>query len=158
ASLFPTPVMPTFTGGSNWLQVDVSRLPRTDQVLVGQAAMTSGMAGSPVGDMKTVTYYMAAGANMPQILSTQTADGSRGKGLLRREMLRASHAAASATTSSTSTNNTLPEPLAPEVVGVTFEYSNGSNYQLTWDSRQQFGLPKAVRISVTFLAGKMDPT
>jgi hypothetical protein len=50
------------------------------------------------------------------------------------------------------------EPLAPEVVSIGFRYFDGQSWQQSWDSRQRVGLPKAVEIEVSFLAGSHDVT
>jgi hypothetical protein len=155
--LYPPPVLPMFVGGPNWLQVDVSLLPRGDQMAMAQMAQSMPTSGNVVSDTKTVTYFMAAAEGLPAVVATRLADGSRGKGLLRREALRALNAAASSgTTASSSTGMASPEPLAPEVVGLEFQYSDGAALYSTWDSRQHNSLPKAVVIKVSFLAGKMD--
>ncbi len=154
--MYSTPIMPGLFGGPNWLQVDVSRLPRADEMLLAQG-QNSSPGGSQASDVKTVTYYMAAGPGMPQALATSVAGGGSGKGLLRREVLRASSVAATSGGSSSSAAAAPPEALAPEVARIELQYSNGSNYQSTWDSRQQYGLPKAVKIRVSFLADALEP-
>jgi hypothetical protein len=156
--LFPVPMMPTFIGTANSLQIDVSTLPRSDQVMLSQGAQSTGMGGAMLSDMKTVSYYMTGGANMPQIMSSPTAQGGTGQGLLRREVPRASNVAAGANAGSSSGNLALPEPLAPEVIDIAFQYSDGVNLYPTWDSRQHNSLPKLVKITVTFLAGNMNPS
>jgi hypothetical protein len=155
---FPTPMMPAFIGMNNSLQMDVSMLPRSDQVAMQAGMSSTGMGGTVLADMKTVSYYMTGGANMPQIMSTPTAQGGTGKGLLRREVPRATSLAASANAGSSASNQALPEPLAPEVVDIEFQYSDGVNQYPTWDSRQHNSLPKLVRITVTLLANKLDPS
>jgi hypothetical protein len=156
--LYPTPMMPTFVGTGNSLQMDVSTLPRIDQVMLSQGSQSTGTGGASLSDMKTVSYYMTGGANMPQIMSSPTAQGGPGKGLLRREVPRASNVAAGSNAGSSSGSLSLPEPLAPEVVNIEFQYSDGSTMYPTWDSRQHNSLPKLVKITVTFLANTVDPT
>jgi hypothetical protein len=157
AMFFPAPMMPAFVGGPNWVQVDVSRLPRSDQVLLSQGTQSTGTSGTLLSDMKTVSYYMTGGANMPQILSAQVAQGGPGKGLLRREVPRASSVAASNNTGSATGSLNLPESLAPEVVSIEFQYSDGVTKYPTWDSRQHNSLPKLVWVTATFLADNLDP-
>lgn len=154
--LYPQPMMPMFVGGSNWLQVDVSKPPRSDQLAMGQMTPAMPASGHTVSDTKTITYFMAAADGLPAAVATRLADGSRGKGLLRREVPRAMNGAANTTNTTSSLNAASPEPLAPEVVGIEFSYSDGVNRYPTWDSRQHNSLPKAVIVKVSFLAGKMD--
>ena len=155
--LYPTPIMPGLFGGPNWLQVDVSRLPRADQMMMAQAIQGSPQGGSQASDVKTVTYYMAGASGMPQSLATPVAGGSRAKGLLRRETSRASSVSTTSGANSSAAASALPETLAPEVVKIELQYSNGAAYQPTWDSRQQNSLPKAVKIRVSFLADALEP-
>jgi hypothetical protein len=155
--LFPPPMMPVFVGGANWMQVDISSLPRNDQVLLSQSTGAGGMGGNLLSDMKTVSYYMTGGANMPLALTAQVAQGGPGKGLLRREVPRATNVAANNNAGSSAANVALPESLAPEVVGIEFQYSDGVTRYPSWDSRQHNSLPKLVWITVTFLANNMDP-
>jgi hypothetical protein len=158
AMLYPQPVLPMFVGGPNWLQVDVSMPLRGDQLAMGQMPQAMPSGGSVLSDTKTITYFMAAADGLPAAVATRMADGSRGKGLLRREVPRAMNGSAATTTMTTSTSLTSasPEPLAPEVVSIEFLYFDGVNRYPTWDSRQHNSLPKAVIIKASFLAGKLD--
>jgi prepilin-type N-terminal cleavage/methylation domain-containing protein len=161
AMYFPAPMMPVFVGTASSLQMDVSTLPRNDQVASSQGAQSGGMqstGGALLSDMKTVSYYMTGGANTPTIMSSQTAQGRPGKGLLRQEVPRASSVGASSGAGAMSGGLGLPEPLAPEIVNIEFQYSDGVSLYPAWDSRQHNSLPKLVRITVTFLAGNMDPS
>jgi len=155
--MYATPIMPGLFGGPNWLQVDVSRLPRADQMMIAQGMQGTSQGGSQSSDVKTVTYYMAGGSGMPQSAATSVAGGGGGKGLLRREISRASSVSATSGGNSSSTAFSSPEALAPEVARIELQYSNGSGYQSTWDSRQRYGLPKAVKIRVAFLADALEP-
>lgn len=170
--LYPPPMMPGLVGGSNWLQVDLSSLPRLDQVMLAQTNNQPTQAGATrAADMKTVSYFMAAAPGLPQVLSTQLADGSRGQGLLRKEMGRSmglptsgmggaagGATMTSAATASASSKTSLPEALAPEVVKLEFQYFDGAGWQPSWNSQQRNGLPKAVKILASFMADTMDPS
>ena len=120
-----------------------------------QGMQTTSQGSSQASDVKTVTYYMAGSSGMPQS-GTATTGGS-GKGLLRREISRATSVAATSGGGTSAAATASPEPLAPEVVNIELQYSNGSVYQSSWDSRQQYGLPKAVKIRVSFLADALEP-
>lgn len=157
--LYPQPMLPMFVGGQNWLQVDVSAPLRGDQLAMAQMTPSMPSGGNVMSDTKTITYFMAAADGLPAAVATPLADGSRGTGLLRREVPRAMNGTATTattTTTTTSLNSASPEPLAPEVVGIQFEYFDGMNRYPTWDSRQHNSLPKAVIVKVSFLAGKLD--
>lgn len=158
AMLYPPPVLPMFVGGPNWLQVDVSSPLRADQLAMAPTTQAMPAGGAVLSDTKTVTYFMAAAEGLPAAVATRMADGSRGKGLLRREMPRAMNGTATTATTTTTTSMSAasPEPLAPEVVAIEFWYSDGANRYPTWDSRQHNSLPKAVIIKASFLAGKLD--
>lgn len=166
-------MMPGLVGGSNWLQVDVSALPRLDQVMQAQTNNQPSQAGATrAADMKTISYFMAAAPGMPQVLSTQLSDGSRGQGLLRKEAGRsmglttgamggASAGGATMTSSATASaagKTSLPEALAPEVVKLEFQYFDGAGWQSSWNSQQRNGLPKAVKILASFLADTLEPS
>lgn len=153
--MYAPPTMPGLFGSSNWLQVDISRLPRPDEIVMTQGLQGTAQGSSQSGDVKAITYYMAGTSGMGP--SAAAVGGGSGKGLLRREISRASSVTATSGGATSAGVGALPEPLAPEVVKLEFQYSNGSTYQSTWDSRQQYGLPKAVKIRVSFLADAVEP-
>jgi hypothetical protein len=151
--MYATPTMPGLFGSSNWLQVDISRLPRPDEIVKNQGMQTTLQGSSGASDVKTVTYYMAGMSGMSP---SPAAAGKSAKCLLRREISRATSLAATGSGTSTGVSAS-PEPLAPEIVNIELQYFNGSVYQSTWDSRQQHELPKAVKIRVSFLADAVEP-
>ncbi|MFH1921438.1 MAG: prepilin-type N-terminal cleavage/methylation domain-containing protein, partial [Planctomycetota bacterium] len=82
--------VPGLYGESNWIQVDVSRLPRLDQFSY-LTTSTSSQGGSTtvdrLSDVKTVTYYAIEPEDGEPVYA---ADGTpSGGGLVRRELDRA---------------------------------------------------------------------
>jgi hypothetical protein len=154
--------MPGLFGGPNWLLVDVSKYPRADQYAQSPGAGTTAAgasapimtpSGDRISDVKNVGYFMAGAAGMPPALALR-ATGPRPTGLLRREADRA--ATVWSATNGGNAAGPAPESLAPEIVGIAFRYFDGQTWQQSWDSRQRVGLPKAVEIEVSFLAGAFE--
>ncbi len=139
------PPVPGLYGNANELQVDVSRLPRLDQmqaILSPDTSTTSTLTQSAMSDVKTVLYFLANSAGGGSTLSAS------GSGLYRREMDRA------VASYSSSQGQLLEDPsnqeaLAPEVVDLEFQYYDGNEWVSEWDSTENNGLPLAVEISLT---------
>ncbi|MCH8047770.1 MAG: prepilin-type N-terminal cleavage/methylation domain-containing protein [Planctomycetes bacterium] len=142
------PTIPGLRGQSDWLQVDVSRMPRRDQYDPSlQAATVTGPADH-LSDVKTVTYFVettAAG-------TTNTIDTSTG--LMRVELARA-------VTRWANQNGTLDlsggSPIAPEVKSIIFSYFDGvvaNGWVTEWDSDERGALPVAVKIELQFVSTK----
>jgi len=112
--------------------------------------------GDRVSDVKTVAYFLGGTSGLPQGLAGPV-NGPKASGLVRRESDRAV-AVWSRTNSGGAASGPPVEPLAPEVVNIGFRYFDGQSWQQSWDSRQRVGLPKAVEIEVSFLAGSHDVT
>lgn len=151
--------LPMFVGGQNWLQVDISHLPRPDQYAFQQFS-SSGMSGGNSGanpmamrdrisEIKTVYYLLAGGAGqaLPPGLSSSMAGGKQ-QGLLRREADRIVTAWTSYGGGSSGVGPAV-EALAPEIATLEFKYFNGSMWTNTWDSRTNYSLPRAVEIAIT---------
>jgi type II secretory pathway pseudopilin PulG len=140
--------VPGIFGGPDWLQVDVSRLPRPDEY---GAYLLTGTTGSSAGEwnrlseVKTVLYgLMIPGSTMS---ISQTRVPAEVWGLYRDEVDRAIGALASE-------QNVLDQkvranlPLAPEVVYLEFWYFDGFQWYDSWDSEAQGGLPLAVEVVI----------
>ncbi|HXT57104.1 MAG TPA: hypothetical protein VN699_00650 [Pirellulales bacterium] len=168
--------MPMFVGGQNWLQVDVSHVPRPDQYAFmqysggsssggsssGGASAASGSAANVattgrdrVSETKTVYYFLAGGAGqaLPPGLSAGAVGGGQ-QGLMRREADRAVTAWSSYGGGSSGVGPAL-EALAPEIASLSLSYFNGSSWSNSWDSRIYYCLPRAVEIRIT-LADELD--
>jgi len=161
-----------FVGGQNWLQVDISHLPRPDQYAFMQysssnmsggnlsasnssgsnAAANSMAMRDRISEIKTVFYFLAGGAGqaLPPGLSSSMAGGNQ-QGLMRREADRVVTAWASYGGGSSGLGPAV-EALAPEIATLKFQYFNGSAWTTTWDSRVNYSLPRAVEITLTLVA------
>ena len=140
--------VPGLYGEIDWIQVDVSRLPRPDQLQSEIFLSADGMLIDRVSDVKTVTYFVLdpAEASSYTIASTPGVTGFEQQGgLVRRELDRAVTAYLADTGELDQIDNTL-QPLAPEVEAVEFAYFDGSSWMDSWDSDLQGTLPTAVEI------------
>jgi len=133
--------LPGLRGTLNRLELDVSRVPRPEQSSMLLAAGLPG-AGSP-SDMKAVAYFMAE--EQMGLLNTGL---DQRHGLVRRELDRAASCWAAQQGQLEQIEQTL-DPIAPEVAGVEFHYYDGQQWQDTWDSESQSGLPVAVEVLLT---------
>ena len=142
-------------GSATELRMDVSRLPRVDQY----ESLLAGGAGDAVAvpsDIKTVTYFLrseesadAADTPLSASLPVESTVTGRGRGLMRREVDRATSAWADQSGGSASPTETdQARLLAEEVVGLSFQYFDGTQWLTDWDSDQYGGLPLAVEILV----------
>lgn len=133
-------------GESNWMQMDVSRLPRLDQYNYASLPTHDGtLVADRVSDVKTVAYFL----NFPD--QSGLGDSARGGplagGLMRRELDR--HVTLYADQRGMLEEIHLDlEPFAPEVVEVYFSYHDGLEWAESWDSDELGGLPVAVRIAI----------
>ena len=140
-----SPPNPGLYGNANELQVDVSRLPRLDQmqaILSPDTSTTATLTPSAMSDVKTVLYFLANSASGGSTLS------AAGSGLYRREMDRAV-ASYSSSQGQLLEDQGNQEALAPEVVDLEFQYYDGNEWVSEWDSTENNGLPLAVEISLT---------
>lgn len=140
--------VPGLYGDIDWIQVDVSRLPRPDQLQSEIFLSADGMLIDRVSDVKTVTYFVLdpAEASSYTIASTPGVTGFEQQGgLVRRELDRAVTAYLADTGELDQIDNTL-QPIAPEVEAVEFAYFDGSSWTDSWDSDLQGTLPTAVEI------------
>ena len=138
-------------GSAAELRFDISRLPRVDQykgMLTSKGEMSTADLPS---DVKTICYFMrsetigASYAGQPQAPGGEASTDSYGRGLMRAEMDRAvaSYAETSGGTASVYDSAQL---LANEVVGLGFEYFDGTEWLTEWDSDAMGGLPRAIRV------------
>ena len=158
ASTAVVSLTPGIYGTATELQIDVSRLPRTDQYqpTIADADSISSIRDLPA-DTKTVTYFVqtGTGANLATnaLTLSELTDPSTQSGLVRRELDRA-------TTSFQMANNSAAllqtgEVLAPEVVAVQFQYFDGTEWRTEWDTDAEQALPLAIEITLAIQSG--DP-
>jgi type II secretory pathway pseudopilin PulG len=147
------PPRPGLLGTQFQLQLDISRLPRTDQYRpVGNSSFSLSLQDIP-SDLKTVTYYVqqAGTTGIVDPWTRASGSGQRGqtspRGLVRRELDRAVTMWAQEAGNIQQLWRT-GELLAKEVVAIQFAYYDGQQWLMQWDSEQMGSLPIAVRISL----------
>ena len=144
---------PGLIGNQYQIQIDISRLPRLEEY----AAMFDENAGNIddiPSEIKTVSYFVqpagtVTGVSDPleEVGGSANADEPLG-GLVRRSLDRFA-ATYAALNGSQSQIDQTGEILAPEVIGIEFQYFDGINWQLEWSSDQLEELPLAVRVDLT---------
>ena len=135
-------------GESNYIWLDISRLPRIDQyhplIQTAQDAVTTG------SDIKQVLYYVAQGTgkNQSDILQSTSSDrSSRSQmGLFRDEIDRAVVFYQGGLDPATPQD--YSQLVATEIVEISFRYFDGSDWQTQWDSSEENGFPTAVEINI----------
>lgn len=151
------PPVPGIFGNQYQLQVDISRIPRIEELMMRQTSMDGSAVDVP-SDMKTVAYYVRTTEAQPGTgFSAATAGSALGKqlrrpGLVRRQMDRAVTMYASQSGRTTDLNK-REQLVAPEVVGVEFRYFDGTQWLTSWDSIEQNRLPSAIEIIVAVQPG-----
>lgn len=132
------PTLPGLYGNDHELQIDLSRLPRLDQMQSVLATESTSNTTSAPGDLRTVTYF--ASGTSAQLASTQT-------GLARREIDRITASLAMEQGDSLQAQGN-EEPMAPEVQDLQFRYFDGTQWLDQWDTTERSGLPMAVQIAI----------
>jgi len=134
--------MPGIVGNSSQIQIDVARLPHTDQFLAATDPGDGTVAADLQSDVKTVAYY---------VVTPGTSAGAGGlenrSGLIRRELDRAVTSYAAQRGGLLGVELGL-EPIAPEVKAIEFRYFDGTEWLDTWDTEAQGRLPAAVEVAV----------
>lgn len=140
--------VPGLYGGVDWIEVDVSRPPRPDQLQSEYALSADGLLMDRVSDVKTVAYFVLSPeetinysfVSMPGVLGFDQQGG-----LVRRELDRAVTSYAATTGELESVDQQL-QPIASEVAAIEFAYFGGTSWCDSWDSDANGSLPKAVEI------------
>jgi len=147
ASSETVPPVPGLYGNQYELQVDISRLPRVDELQrMNSNSLTNTLQDIP-SDVKTVAYYCVGTglANSTGVINPRT--GKPETGLVRRVMDRAVTLYASDSGNLQGLQQAA-EVIAPEVASIEFQYYDGTEWLTEWDSDEMGGLPTAVRITV----------
>jgi hypothetical protein len=155
SSLIPPPVVGVY-GNQNQLQVDISRIPRFDELdaLLQTGAAPSGHAS----DLRTVAYYLEQGQYVDEssLAATAQGDGQLARsGLMRRELDRAA-AAYSAQAGGSLLASEGGVLLAPEVTWIEFGYFDGLETWTEWDSTERGGVPMAVEVRIWLRPPRVD--
>jgi hypothetical protein len=147
------PVIVKLLGSATELQFDISRLPRVDQFnqsggLVQHSGQTSTV--DLPSDVKTVVYFIRSTQSAQSYVDDPRATGGEastdgyGRGLMRAEMDRAVTLYSDSGTGDSAYS--VAQLLANEVVGLGFEYFDGTDFLTEWDSSSSGTLPRAIRV------------
>ena len=155
--------IPGLIGNQYQIQLDISRLPRIEEYNTLLDGSIGNLDDIP-SDIKTVTYYLqpaGAGGVEDPLNSISPSDDPNNGGLVRRSLDRAVTIYA-ANNGNLSQLSQTGEVLAPEVIGLEFQYWDGLTWQLQWNSDEYEELPLAVRIDLSMtnpvaIAGGMSP-
>ena len=140
------PVYPGLYGNQFEMQIDISRLPRVEEYNSLFLRTDSYSLVDIPSDVKTVTYYIrpvnqSVGQGSQELFQEESGAG----GLVRRHLDRA-------VTNFAYMNGNIDglmreeKLLAPEVVGLQFQYFDGYQWLPEWDTEIMQGLPVAVEI------------
>ena len=149
------PPRPGLYGNQYELQVDVSRVPRVEEMRqVAASSLEPGLRDIP-SEVKTVAYYLHDPESGLVTGDFRDAAGNPQRGLVRRSLDRAVtlHAANSASVTSLEQTGEL---IAPEIVAIEFQYFSGCEWVYEWDSDANGGLPVAVRITISLIPDGQD--
>ena len=146
ATSIPPPV-PGLYGNQYELLIDVSRLPRVDEMQRMVASNSVNPLQDIPSDVKTVAYYYYDPNSSTSSGDFRDRAGNPQAGLVRRVLDRAVTLFATEN-SNLSSLQQQGEIIAPEVGGIEFQYFDGTEWLYEWDSEQQQGLPVAVRITL----------
>ena len=138
------PPVPGIYGNRYELYIDLSRLPRLDQFQYELVATEGSPILDRTSEVKRVAYYVVR----PEITAVAEAAAALSQsGLVRWELDRATSLLAAEEGTLTDLERQV-EPLAPEVLGIEFEYFDGQQWLEEWDSQAMGGLPVAIRIAL----------
>jgi len=132
------------------LQFDISRLPRIDQFkqIVNHSGQISAV--DLPSDVKTIAYFIRSKQSADSYADDPRANGGEastdgsGRGLMRAEMDRA--VTLYADSGGSGSVYSSAQLLANEVVGLGFEYFDGTDFLTEWDSSTSGTLPRAIRV------------
>jgi hypothetical protein len=148
-----TTMLPGLNGSLNELYLDVSRLPRLDEMFAGAPApAAAGVAAGPKpSDAKTVRYFVRQGeaveASDPAATMLSPEAQMRVGGLVRQTVDQAIRSAAEQT-GNTALLDSGQVLLAPEVTAIEFSYFDGTAAVAAWDMRELETLPPAVEVRI----------
>jgi prepilin-type N-terminal cleavage/methylation domain-containing protein len=147
ASTEAVPPVPGLYGNQYELQIDVSRLPRVDELQrMNSNSLTNSLQDIP-SDVKTVAYYCVGNGLTSSSGVVNPRTGKTETGLVRRVMDRAVTLYASESGNLQGLQQAA-EVIAPEVAGIEFQYYDGTEWLTEWNSDEMCCLPTAVRITV----------
>jgi prepilin-type N-terminal cleavage/methylation domain-containing protein len=145
------PTQPGIYGNQYQLQLDVSRLPRIDELQGYAMGQMPGELIDIPSDIKTVTYYVMSGESSSgdSAVTTPLSDiddpNVVRRGLVRRQLDRAVSQWALESGGMVGLDQ-AGEVLAEEVVGIEFLYFDGFEFRTEWDTEAEGGLPLAIEV------------
>ncbi|QGJ71091.1 Hypothetical protein PBC10988_27940 [Planctomycetales bacterium 10988] len=146
-----TQTEPGLYGTQYDLQIDVSRLPRIDEY---EGFLSNSGSMTYPTDTKTVTYYVMNSELGGTLFAT---GANQAEGLYRREQGRAFEIyALEQALDTVSDSESLP--LAEEVMRIEFQYFDGTEWLLEWDSSERGGLPIAIQILLVLRSARAQGT
>ncbi len=141
------PPVPGLYGNQYELQLDISRIPRVDEMQRMVASSLTNPIQDIPSDVKTVAYYVYDPSSGVSSGDFRDAAGNPQGGLVRRVLDRAVTLYAMDSANSDSVQQ-AGEIIAPEIVGIEFQYFDGLEWLYEWDSAESQGLPMAVRVTI----------
>jgi hypothetical protein len=128
------------------IQIDVSRLPRSDQYVMLLDEQPTSAPQDMVSEVKTIAYYVEE----PSTLGVGTAEWAdeRQKGGLFRRVLDKKATVWAAEQGNLAGLEEKADLIAPEIVALEFRYFDGLDWYSEWDSEICGGLPAAVEITL----------
>lgn len=144
---------PLFIGESNFVSIDVSRLPRIDQY--HPAIRTAEESLATLADVKTVSYFVSSENGSSRSSGNATQLGQLGQlgvgptvtgGLFRREIDRS--IAVHQGLQGVQGPDEYSQVVAAEVVEIAFRYFDGESWSTSWDSEDRGGFPIAVEVMI----------
>jgi hypothetical protein len=145
------PPEPGLFGNMYQLQVDVSRVPRPDELLAyynDVNTATFGELRDLPSDIKTVTYYVQMEGDVTGVEDDFDANSQFiSGGLVRRSLDRqvTQYAALNGNSAELFESGDL---IRPEIVEIQFLYFDGFQLVPEWDSMEMGGLPLAVQVTL----------
>ncbi|MEM6692592.1 MAG: prepilin-type cleavage/methylation domain-containing protein [Planctomycetota bacterium] len=142
-------VKPGVLGNQFQLQCDVSRLPRLEDYNVMMEIQDPSELTDPPSDLKTVSYFVQPDTLMTGVSDDLSEDPLEGSGGLVRRVLDRRVTQLAMTTGGATRLASTGDLIAPEVVGLEFEYFDGTAWLLAWNSDEMGALPYAIRIQLS---------
>ena len=143
---------PGLIGNQYQVQIDISQLPRLEEYVAILDANNANLNDVP-SDIKTVTYFVqeqetVGGIEDPlEALNPNSMSDGTG-GLIRRSLDRIATVYAAEQGNLAQLNST-GELIAPEVLGIEFQYFDGNIWQIEWNSDEYEEMPLAVRVDLS---------
>ena len=137
---------PTLIGGSSFIRIDTSRLPRLDEY--NPLIARRGSEDRLPADIKAITYFFSNERPSQQNELDQEF-GTKG-GLYRRQIDRAveSFISGDDDVEIVIQPDDYCDLIAPELSVVQFRYWDGEEWQAEWDSAEAGGFPSAIEIRI----------